>query len=231
MKEMTKSYDHKAVEEGKEEFWNGHGYFEAMRPENLSKPPFSMIVPPPNVTGILHIGHATNTTILDIIARYKKLSGYDVLFLADMDHAGIATQAKVEEHLRQEGKNKYELGREGFLKEAWKWKEEHADYITKQWKALGLSMDYSKERFTLDEGMCEAVNRVFKNLYDQGLIYRGARIINWDPVLRTALSDIEVVYSQDNGHFYYFKYWFEDHSRRNDPSGNHVRRSGGRLQP
>ena len=213
MNEMTKSYDHKAVEEGKEEFWNKQGYFETMRPENLSKPPFSMIVPPPNVTGILHIGHATNTTILDIIARYKKLSGFDVLFLADMDHAGIATQAKVEEHLRQEGKNKYELGREGFLKEAWKWKEEHADYITRQWKALGLSMDYSKERFTLDKGMCQAVNRVFKTLYDQGLIYRGERIINWDPVLKTALSDIEVVYSQDNGHFYYFKYWFEDHSR------------------
>ncbi len=212
MKEMQKAYDHLTVEDGKEKFWEENGYFEAMRKENLDKKPFSMIVPPPNVTGILHIGHATNTTILDIIARYKKLSGYDVLFLADMDHAGIATQAKVEAKLREEGKDKYQLGREAFLKEAWKWKEEHGDYISKQWRALGLSMDYSKERFTLDEGMCLAVNKVFKTLYDQGLIYRGERIINWDPVLKTALSDIEVSYSQDNGHFYYFKYWLEDHS-------------------
>ena len=213
MKEMQKAYDHTLVEDGKEKFWEDNGYFEAMRKENLDKKPFSMIVPPPNVTGILHIGHATNTTILDIIARYKKLSGYDVLFLADMDHAGIATQAKVEAKLRAEGKDKYQLGREGFLKEAWKWKEEHGDYISKQWRALGLSMDYSKERFTLDDGMCDAVNKVFKTLYDEGLIYRGERIINWDPVLKTALSDIEVSYSQDNGHFYYFKYWLEDHSR------------------
>ena len=212
MKEMDKAYDHKKAEEGKEQFWEENHYFEAMRKENLHKTPFSMIVPPPNVTGILHIGHATNTTVLDIIARYKKISGYDVLFLADMDHAGIATQAKVEAKLKEEGKNKYELGREGFLKEAWKWKEEHGDYISKQWRALGLSMDYSKERFTLDEGMCKAVSKVFKRLYDEGLIYRGERIINWDPVLRTALSDIEVQYSSDNGHFYYFKYWFEDHS-------------------
>ena len=211
--EMSKSYDHSKVEEGKEEFWESHGYFEAMRKENLNKTPFSMIVPPPNVTGILHIGHATNTTVLDIIARYKKLSGFDVLFLADMDHAGIATQAKVEAKLREEGKNKYEMGREKFLEEAWKWKEEHGDYISRQWRALGLSMDYKKERFTLDEGMCKAVNKVFKKLYDEGLIYRGERIINWDPVLKTALSDIEVTYSQDNGHFYYFKYWLEDHSR------------------
>jgi valyl-tRNA synthetase len=212
MKEMAKAYDHGSVEKGKEDFWEQNGYFTAGKKENLNKTPFSMIVPPPNVTGILHIGHATNTTVLDIIARYKKISGYDVLFLADMDHAGIATQAKVEEKLRSEGKNKYELGREGFLREAWAWKEEHADYITKQWKALGLSMDYEKERFTLDPGMCAAVSKVFKTLYDEGLIYRGERIINWDPALRTALSDIEVVYSQDNGKFYYFKYWFEDHS-------------------
>ncbi len=213
MKEMEKAYNHEKVEQGKEQFWEDHHYFEAMREENLHKKPFSMIVPPPNVTGILHIGHATNTTILDIIARYKKLSGYDVLFLADMDHAGIATQAKVEAKLREEGKNKYEMGREAFLDEVWKWKEEHGDYISKQWRALGLSMDYTKERFTLDPNMCVAVNRVFKTLYDQGLIYRGERIINWDPVLKTALSDIEVTYSTDHGHFYYFKYWLEDHSR------------------
>lgn len=212
MIEIEKNYDHKKVEEGKEQFWLDNHYFEAMREENLSKPPFSMIVPPPNVTGILHIGHAINTTIIDIIARYKKLSGYDVLFLPAMDHAGIATQAKVEEKLRQEGVNKYELGREKFLEETYKWKDEHADYITKQWLALGLSMDYSKSRFTLDDGMQKAVAHVFKTLYDEGLIYRGERIINWDPELKTALSDIEVVYKEDKGEFYYFKYWLEDHS-------------------
>lgn len=213
MKSMEKNYDHHQCENGKEEFWESHHYFEAMRPENLSKPTFSMIVPPPNVTGILHIGHATNTTIIDILARYKKICGFDVLFLADMDHAGIATQAKVEEKLRSEGKDKYEIGRDAFLCEAWKWKEEHADYISKQWRALGLSMDYSKERFTLDDGMQKAVAHVFKSLFDKGLIYRGERIINWDPVLKTALSDIEVVYRNDPGKFYYFKYWLEDHSR------------------
>lgn len=213
MKEMAKNYDHVLCEEGKEKFWEDNHYFEAMREENLAKPTFSMIVPPPNVTGILHIGHATNTTILDILARYKKICGYDVLFLADMDHAGIATQAKVEEKLRKEGKDKYEMGREAFLQEAWKWKEEHGDYISKQWRALGLSMDYSKERFTLDEGMQKAVAHVFKTLYDKGLIYRGERIINWDPVFKTALSDIEVVYKNDPGQFFYFKYWLEDKSR------------------
>lgn len=213
MRELSKNYDHLQVEDGKEEFWEKKGYFEALRDENKDKPPFSMIVPPPNVTGILHIGHAMNTTVLDIIARYKKISGFDVLFLADMDHAGIATQAKVEAHLKEQGINKYQLGREKFLDEVWKWKEEHGSYISSQWRALGLSMDYSKERFTLDPGMCKAVNKVFKTLYDQGLIYRGERIINWDPVLRTALSDIEVIYSEDKGHFYYFKYWLEDRSR------------------
>ncbi len=208
----NKAYDHNLVEKGREEFWEKNHYFEANREENRAKPAFSRIVPPPNVTGILHIGHATNTTILDIIARYKKLCGYDVLFLPDRDHAGIATQAKVEAKLREEGIDKYTLGREGFLKEAWKWKEEHGDYISSQWRALGLSRDYSKERFTLDKERCVAVNKVFKTLYDEGLIYRGERIINWDPVLKTALSDIEVEYSQDNGHFYYFKYWLEDRS-------------------
>ncbi len=213
MKTLDKVYDHKKCEEGKMDLWeNGH-YFEAGRDENLDKTPFSMIVPPPNVTGVLHIGHATNTTILDIIARYKKICGYDVLFMPDMDHAGIATQAKVEEKLRKEDINKYDIGREQFLVEAWKWKEEHGDYISKQWRALGLSMDYTKERFTLDDGMQEAVAKVFKTFYDEGLIYRGERIINWDPDLQTALSNIEVVYSEDKGKFYYFKYWLEDHSR------------------
>lgn len=213
MKELDKNYDHKISEEGKEEFWLKKGFFKANSKENQDKKPFSMIVPPPNVTGVLHIGHALNTITLDTIARYKKLSGYDVLFLPAQDHAGIATQAKVEEKLNKEGKSRFDLGREGFLKEAYKWKDEHHDYIYKQWLALGLSMDYSKERFTLDDKMSKAVSYVFKKLYDEGLIYRGERIINWDPVFKTALSDIEVVYKEDKGKFYYFKYYLEDKSR------------------
>ena len=210
MKEMQAAFDHKEVEKGKVDFWLENHYFEANRKENQNKPAFSMIIPPPNVTGILHIGHALDTTIIDIICRYKKLNGYDVLFLPAMDHAGIATQAKVEEKLAKEGKNKYEMGRDKFLLEAWKWKDEYAKYIRQQWHALGLSMDYTKERFTLDDKMNKVVNTVFKSLYDKELIYRGERIINWDPVLKTALSDVEVIYKEDKGKFYYFKYWFED---------------------
>ena len=209
MIELEKNYDHKKCEEGKMESWYSSNFFEAYRKENRKKKPFSMIVPPPNVTGILHIGHALNCTTLDTIARYKKLNNYDVLFLPATDHAGIATQAKVEESLKKRNIDKYELGREKFLLEAYKWKDEHHDYIRKQWDALGLSMDYSKERFTLDENMSKVVNHVFKKLYDEGLIYRGERIINWDPVLKTALSDIEVNYKEDDGKFYYFKYQLE----------------------
>ena len=210
MKEMKPAFEHKEVEKGKVDFWLENHYFEANLKENQDKPPFSMIIPPPNVTGKLHLGHALDTTIIDIICRYKKLNGYDVLFLPAMDHAGIATQAKVEEKLAKEGKNKYEMGRDAFLSEAWKWKDEYASHIRKQWHALGLSMDYTKERFTLDEKMNKVVTLVFKTLYDKGLIYRGERIINWDPVLKTALSDVEVIYQEDKGKFYYFKYWLED---------------------
>lgn len=205
--EMAKNFDHKLAEAGKEKHWIEAGYFKAEKDEAaLRKPAFSLIVPPPNVTGKLHIGHAKDTTEQDIIARYKRLKGFDVFYLPAMDHAGIATQAKVEEKLRSEGKDKYQLGREGFLKEAWKWKDEYAANIQKQWEAMGLSMDYSRQRFTLDPGMQKAVAHVFKTLYDQGLIYQGERIINWDPVLKTALSNIEVIHKDIPGKFYYFRY-------------------------
>ena len=165
-----------------------------------------MVIPPPNVTGKLHLGHAWNTTIQDITARYKKLRGYDVLWLPGMDHAGIATQAKVEEKLRTEGLSRYDLGRDKFLEKAWEWKHEYAKNIHEQWAKMGLMLDYSRERFTLDENLNKAVRHVFKTLYDKGLIYRGERIINYDPELKTALSNIEVEYSSDKGKFYYFKY-------------------------
>ena len=201
---LEKRYDPHKVEEGKYDNWKSKGYFTAG--EDLTKTPFTMVIPPPNVTGKLHLGHAWNTTVQDITARYKKMKGYDVLWLPGMDHAGIATQAKVEEKLRKEGITRYDLGREKFLEKAWEWKYEYADNIHKQWAKMGLALDYTRERFTLDDGMQKAVKRVFKNLYDKGLIYRGERIINYDPELRTALSNIEVVYENEKGKFYYFKY-------------------------
>lgn len=211
---MDKNFNSKEAEEGKVDFWLSQGYFTAGKDKKaLAKKKYSLIIPPPNVTGMLHIGHAKDTTEQDVIARYKRLKGFDVLYLPAMDHAGIATQAKVEQKLQQEGVDKYRLGREGFLKEAWRWKDHFAEYIHKQWKALGLSLDYSKERFTLDEGMQKAVAHVFKAFYDQGLIYQGERIINWDPVLKTALSNIEVEHKDIPGKFYYFSYVLKE-----DPS-------------
>lgn len=201
---LSTHYDHKEVENGKYQNWKDKGYFLSV---DLTKTKFSMVIPPPNVTGMLHLGHAWNTTIQDIIARYKKAQGFDVLWLPGMDHAGIATQAKVEERLRKSGITRYHLGREKFLEKAWEWKKEYANTIHSQWAMMGLALDYSKERFTLDEGLNKAVNHVFTTLYNEGLIYRGEKIINWDPVLKTALSNIEVIHKDDEGKFYYFKYY------------------------
>ena len=193
---LDKRYDHLQVEEGKYEKWKEGGYFTA---GDKSKQPFSLVIPPPNVTGKLHLGHVMDTIPDDIIARYKRMKGFDVLWVPGVDHAGIATQAKVEERLRKQGISRYDLGREKFLEKAFEWKEEYSATIHKQWASIGLSVDYTRERFTLDEGLQKAVKRVFKTLYDEGLIYRGERIINWDPELRTALSTIEGVDSADEG--------------------------------
>ena len=201
---LDKHYDPKTVEEGKYEKWVSGDYFKAGL--DKSKPPFSLVIPPPNVTGKLHLGHAMDTTLEDIITRYKRMKGYDVLWLPGMDHAGIATQAKVEAKLREEGISRYDLGREGFLKKAWEWKDEYAKTIHEQWKKMGLSIDYSRERFTLDEGLSKAVRHVFVTLYNEGLIYQGERITNWDPELKTALSNIEIIHKDDEGEFFYFKY-------------------------
>ncbi|MGM9813882.1 MAG: valine--tRNA ligase [Candidatus Enteromonas sp.] len=203
---LDKRYDPKKVEEGKYETWKSNGYFTA---GDNTKPSFSMVIPPPNVTGKLHLGHVMDTIPDDIIARYKKMKGFDVLWIPGMDHAGIATQAKVEAKLREQGVSRYDLGREGFLKEAWKWKDEYAKTIHAQWAKIGLSVDYTRERFTLDEGLNAAVKHVFVTLYNEGLIYQGERIIHWDPELRTALSNIEVVHKDVPGQFYYFKYDIE----------------------
>ena len=199
-------YDHKKVEEGKYEYWLNNNYFMS---GDKTKTPFSMVLPPPNITGKLHIGHAQDVSIQDIICRYKRMDGYDVLWLPGMDHAAIATEAKVVAKLKKEGINKYELGRENFLKEAWKWKDEYADNIRKQWSKMGISLDYSKERFTLDEVSQKAVNYAFIKMYNDGLIYRGKKIINWDPEARTALSNEEVIYKDVEGAFYHLKYYIE----------------------
>ena len=158
------------------------------------------------------MGHAWDTAIQDTLIRLKRMQGYDTLYLPGMDHAGIATQAKVEARLREEGKDRHELGREKFLEQVWAWKDEYANIIKSQWSKLGLSLDYSRERFTLDDGLSKAVKKVFVQLYNEGLIYRGQYIINWDPKLETALSDIEVIHKDDNGAFYHINYPLADGS-------------------
>ncbi|MDX9692360.1 MAG: class I tRNA ligase family protein, partial [Acholeplasmataceae bacterium] len=207
MSNLKPKYDFKEVEENRYDIWMKNNYFQT---GNLEKNPFTIVIPPPNVTGKLHLGHAWDNTLQDIIIRRKRMMGYDALFLPGMDHAGIATQAKVDERLKQQGISRYDLGREGFLKQAWAWKDEYADHIKKQWKALGNSLDYSKERFTLDDELNKAVNHVFIKLFNDGYIYRGYRIINWDVEAKTALSNIEVEHEETLGKLYYFRYPFVD---------------------
>lgn len=204
---LDTKYNAKLVEEGKYKLWKDNGYFES---GDLSKKPYCIVIPPPNVTGKLHLGHAWDTTLQDIIIRYKRMQGYDTLWLPGMDHAGIATQAKVDAKLKSMGIKPREMDREEWLKVAWEWKEEYAANIHEQWAKMGLSLDYTKERFTLDEGLSNAVKHVFVTLYNKGLIYRGERIINWDPEAMTALSNEEVIYKDVKGAFYHMKYFIED---------------------
>ena len=205
---LDKKYNHKETEKGKYDIWKDKGYFKA---DNQSKkPPFCIVIPPPNVTGKLHIGHAYDTAIQDAIIRYKRMQGFDTLWLPGMDHAAISTEAKVVKKLKNEGIDKYEYGREKFLEACWDWTHEYGDSIRSQWGALGLSVDYTRERFTLDEDLNRAVRKVFVDYYNKGLIYRGERIINWDPVARTALSNEEVIYKSEKSAFYHIKYKLED---------------------
>ena len=204
---MNTKYDFKLVEENKYEYWLKNDLFKSGK--DLRKEPFSIVIPPPNVTGKLHIGHAWDTTIQDIIIRYKKLCGFDTLWLPGMDHAGIATQAKVDKKLKDMGINPRELSRDKWLEYAWDWKKEYSENIRNQWGKMGLALDYSKERFTLDEGLSNAVKKVFVDLYNKGLIYQGYRIINWDPYAMTALSNEEVIYKDVKGAFYHLKYYIE----------------------
>ena len=203
---LDKKYNAKTVETGKYEFWKEKNYFKS---GDLNKEPYCIVIPPPNVTGKLHLGHAWDTAIQDIIVRYKRMCGYDVLWLPGTDHAAIATEVKVINRIKERGQDKYKLGREKFLDECFKWKDEHEEIIHAQWAKLGLSVDYEKERFTMDEGMSLAVKKVFVDLYEKGLIYRGEKIINWDPQSQTALSNEEVIYKEVPGAFYHIKYYLE----------------------
>lgn len=206
--EMSTKYDPSQVEPGRYKEWIEKGLFKPN--EDKEAKPYSIVIPPPNVTGKLHLGHAWDTTLQDMIIRQKRMQGFDTLWLPGMDHAGIATQAKVEARLAEDGISRYDLGREKFVEKVWEWEGEYADIIHQQWAKLGLSLDYDRERFTLDDGLSKAVRKVFVTLYKKGLIYRGEYIINWDPKARTALSDIEVIHKDDKGAFYHVKYPFAD---------------------
>ena len=203
---LDKKYNHKQVEKDKYKNWLEKKYFKC---GDKNKEPFSIILPPPNVTGRLHLGHAWDVSIQDIVARYKRMQGFDVLWLPGTDHAAIATEAKVVAKLKKEGIDKYDLGREKFLEKCWEWTEEYGGNIRKEWANMGLSLDISKERFTLDEYSVNAVNKAFIEMYNKGLIYRGKRIINWDPEAKTALSNEEVFYKDTKGAFYHIKYYIE----------------------
>jgi valyl-tRNA synthetase len=207
---MPTQYDPKSAEKKWYDWWLEHGVFEAgKRPDAKT---YTIVIPPPNVTGMLHIGHALDNTLQDIMIRAKRMQGYDTLWLPGMDHAGIATQARVEAKLREEGVSRHDLGREKFLEKVWEWKEHYAGTIREQWAKMGFSLDYSRERFTMDEGLSKAVREVFVSLYEKGLIYRGKKIINWDPAARTALSDIEVEYKEVQGALYHLQYPLKDGS-------------------
>ena len=200
---LETKYNHLEVEKNKYNTWKEKGYFKA---GDKSKNPYCIVIPPPNVTGKLHIGHAYNVSIQDAIIRYKRMQGFDTLWLPGMDHAAIATEAKVVKKLKDQGINKYEYGREKFLDACWDWTHEYSGKIRDQWAAMGVSVDYSRERFTLDEGLNKAVTKVFVDYYNKGLIYRGEKIINWDPQAKTSLSNEEVIYSEEKSAFYHLKY-------------------------
>ena len=204
MKELEKVYDPKIVEEKLYEKWLANGYFHAE--VDKTKKPFTIMMPPPNITGQLHMGHALDNTLQDILIRYKRMQGYNTLWMPGTDHASIATEVKIVEKLAQEGIRKDDLGREGFLEKAWEWKEEYGGIITEQLKKMGISCDWDRERFTMDEGLSEAVEEVFVRLYEKGYIYKGARIVNWCPVCQTTISDAEVVHEESEGNFYHLRY-------------------------
>ena len=203
-KELAKTYDPKGLEDRLYQKWLDSGYFHAK--VNKAKKPFTIVMPPPNVTGQLHMGHALDETMQDILIRFKRMQGYEALWQPGTDHAAIATEVKVINKLKEQGIDKNEIGREEFLKHAWAWKEEYGGKIINQLKKLGASADWERERFTMDEGCSKAVQEVFIRLYEKGYIYKGSRIINWCPVCQTSISDAEVVHEDQDGYFWHINY-------------------------
>nr|MCR4926163.1 class I tRNA ligase family protein [Clostridiales bacterium] len=207
-KELAKQYDPKEVEDRTYKFWLDGKYFHAdVHPE---KKPYTIVIPPPNITGQLHMGHAFDNTLQDILIRWRRMQGYDTLWVPGTDHASIATEAKIVEAMAKEGITKEDIGREEFLKRAWAWKDKFGGRIVEQLKKMGSSCDWDRERFTMDEGCNKAVNEVFVNLYNKGLIYQGERIINWCPHCLTSISDAEVEYEEQNGSFWHLRYPIAD---------------------
>ncbi|GMA55912.1 hypothetical protein GCM10025858_04150 [Alicyclobacillus sacchari] len=210
-KSLSTVYDPQSVEKRIYEMWENGGYFQPRA--DIGKGAYSIVMPPPNVTGVLHLGHALDSTLQDIAIRYRRLAGYSALWVPGTDHAGIATQARVEQSLKQEeGKTRHDLGREDFVRRVWAWKQQYGGTITQQIRALGASCDWSRERFTMDPGLSKAVREVFVTLYEEGLIYRGKRIINWCPRCSTALSDIEVEHEDEKGTLFHVRYPLADGS-------------------
>ena len=203
-KELAKTYDPSGIEDRLYQNWLDKKYFHAEVDEN--KKPFTIVIPPPNITGQLHMGHALDNTLQDILIRFKRMQGYNALWQPGTDHASIATEVKIIEKLKEEGIRKEDLGREGFLERAWAWRKEYGGRIVSQLKKMGSSCDWDRERFTMDEGCNKAVNEVFVKMYEKGYIYKGSRIINWCPVCNTSISDAEVEYQEQAGHFWHIKY-------------------------
>jgi valyl-tRNA synthetase len=204
-RELEKNYDPKQIEDRLYKKWEDNGYFHAE--PNPDKKPFSIVMPPPNITGQLHMGHALDNTMQDILIRSKRMQGYEALWQPGTDHAAIATEVKIIKALKEEGLDKATLGREKFMERAWQWKEKYAGRIEEQLKKMGVSCDWERERFTMDEGCSKAVEHVFVKLYDKGYIYKGKKLINWCPVCKTTISDAEVEYDEGQaGHFWHIKY-------------------------
>ena len=210
MKEMAKSYD-PSIEERIYQNWLDKGYFHAEVDKN--KEPFTIVIPPPNITGHLHMGHALDETMQDILIRWKRMQGYNALWIPGTDHAAISTEVKIVNKMREEGLTKEDVGRDGFLKRAWEWKEEYGGTILNQLKKLGSSCDWDRERFTMDEGLSDAVLTVFCKLYEKGYIYQGEKLINWCPTCQTTISDAEVEHEDKQGGFWHIKYPIKDTNR------------------
>ncbi len=202
--ELAKRYDPKPVEEKWYKFWEDNGFFRA--DAKSSKPGYCIVIPPPNITGSLHTGHALNNSLQDILIRWKKLKGYEVLWLPGTDHASIGTHVQIEKALAKEGKTRFDLGREGFLKYAWEWKNKYGNRIIEQLKRMGCACDWSRLRFTMDEMLSRAVREAFVRYYEKGLIYRGTYIVNWCPRCKTAISDLEVKHKESEGDLWFIKY-------------------------